>query len=213
MTDDEMSRAISHDLRGPARRLAALLQMTKDKAGPLPEPAAEYLDLALDEVAVLQAQLEVLQEYSRVDRRVAAPQEVPLGVLITAQRADLGDRIVAEALPCVRYDPAHASRIIRALLDNVVQHAGEAAHLTIKVDEAVDAIRIHFHDDGEGVPAQREEHIFRLFNPVRGADGRTRLTSSLAIARRMARHHGGDLTLGPSGGGHFIWHIPKGVNP
>lgn len=209
MNDDDVARAISHDLRGPARRLAALLQLTKEKAGPMTAPASEYLDMALDEVATLQAQLEALQEYIRVERHVRPAQSVDLGALLTSKKDRLEGRLNAEGLPHVAFDPIHADHIVRVLVENAATHAGEAPTMTIRADDDGEHILLHFLDDGEGVGVDADERVFRLFNPVRGPDGRTRLTSGLAIARRMARHHGGDLRLGDASGGHFIWQIPK----
>jgi signal transduction histidine kinase len=63
-------------------------------------------------------------------------------------------------------------------------------------------------DDGPGVPAAERERIFEGFvrlEPVRGPGAGL----GLAIARRVAREHGGDLTYaGGARGGRFELRLP-----
>ena len=66
-------------------------------------------------------------------------------------------------------------------------------------------------DDGPGVAATERERIFDEFvrlDPVRGPGAGL----GLAIARRVARDHGGDLTYaGGSRGGRFVLRLPAAV--
>ncbi|MFN7192581.1 MAG: ATP-binding protein, partial [Rhodospirillales bacterium] len=60
-----------------------------------------------------------------------------------------------------------------------------------------DAIAVVVSDDGPGIPADRLEDVFRPF--VRLEASRSRETGGaglgLAVARDVARAHGGDVTL------------------
>ncbi len=205
--DDEVGRVISHDLRGPVRRLTALIQLAQEKAGPLPEPATEFMDMALAEAQTLQSHLEALQEYVRVERAKLQESEVDLGAILAATSQHVKQRLDVEPLPIIRFDARHAHRVTEILVDNAATYGD--GRIRVLAEDAGDAIHIHVHDDGEGVSPRLAQNVFRLFQPVRDQDGGTRLTSSLAIARRMAQHAGGDIHLGPSQGGHFIWRIPK----
>ncbi len=64
---------------------------------------------------------------------------------------------------------------------------------------------IHIDDDGPGIPVERREDAFRPFYRLDESrnqdDGNSGL--GLAIARDIARSHGGDITLGAQPAGRL----------
>jgi len=99
--------------------------------------------------------------------------------------------------PMVKIRPQSFKRCVANLVDNACRHADKVAvagrheegHLTITVD-----------DDGPGVPLDEQEAIFRPFYRLDNArnidDSGTGL--GMAIARDIARSHGGDIELAKS---------------
>jgi signal transduction histidine kinase len=85
------------------------------------------------------------------------------------------------------------------------------------VERRGDRIVLTVADDGSGVPAAERERIFERF--VRLDDARARDEGGaglgLAIARDVARRHGGTLTAGeaPSGGALFTLSLPTATVP
>jgi two-component system OmpR family sensor kinase len=99
-------------------------------------------------------------------------------------------------------DASRLAQVLGNLLDNARRHAGDGA-VTVTVS-AGDPATVLVTDDGPGVPAADRERIFdRLvrLDEARGEDGGAGL--GLAIARGIARAHGGDLRCvdPPSGRG------------
>ena len=90
-------------------------------------------------------------------------------------------------------DPESLSRVVRNLIDNALTAAGPVGHVRVRVAADPDAAQLTVEDDGPGVPVVERERIFERF---------VRLDPSapfghglgLAIARGIARQHGGDLT-------------------
>ena len=101
-------------------------------------------------------------------------------------------------------------------MTNIVDNAGKyAPHVWVTAihdAEADGGIDIFVDDDGEGIPDEQMEEVFRPFYRLDAArnldEGGTGL--GLAIARDIARGHGGDITLSrsPMGGLRAIIHLP-----
>jgi signal transduction histidine kinase len=104
-------------------------------------------------------------------------------------------------------------RVLSPLLENACRHAEHAIRVDIVQVNGV--IEIAVQDDGHGVLAEETE---RIFDPgYRAADGAANGGPSpgaglgLALARRLARGVGGDVTLGTSvRGARFIVRLPHG---
>ncbi|MFE9040710.1 sensor histidine kinase [Streptomyces sp. NPDC007818] len=103
------------------------------------------------------------------------------------------------------------ARVIGNLLDNAQRHARTVVAVQVRAEGAWVVLRVD--DDGPGVPEADRERVFERF--VRLDDARSRDEGGaglgLAIARDIARAHGGDLTLteAPSGGARFEFRLPR----
>jgi signal transduction histidine kinase len=108
-------------------------------------------------------------------------------------------------------DASRLAQVLGNLLDNARRHAGRGA-VTVTVSGG-DRATVLVADDGPGVPPADRERIFdRLvrLDEARGEDGGAGL--GLAIARGIARAHGGDLRCvdPPSGrGAAFALTVPS----
>ena len=96
----------------------------------------------------------------------------------------------------VRADPEQLDRILVNIFKNA-REAIEAAGRTVgevRLDAQTSpaGALIHIHDDGPGVPERLRE---RLFQPFAGSGRPGGAGLGLAIARELARAHGGELTL------------------
>jgi len=73
-------------------------------------------------------------------------------------------------------------------------------------------LRVEIDDDGPGIPAKERENVFRPFYRIDEARNQDAGHSGLglAIARDIAKSHGGDITLGQSsmGGLRAIIRVP-----
>jgi two-component system, OmpR family, sensor kinase len=94
------------------------------------------------------------------------------------------------------------AQALQPLLDNAVRHARQNVSLSVSRERG--EIRFAVHDDGAG-PGEVDANT--LFEPGASTVGSAGL--GLALARRLARSCGGDVTVDLSAtGGHFILHLP-----
>jgi two-component system osmolarity sensor histidine kinase EnvZ len=88
----------------------------------------------------------------------------------------------------------------RAVANLVNNAARFARHVSIEARKNAESLTVSVDDDGPGIPEEEWEQVFRPF--YRLDDSRNQDSGStglgLAIARDIARLHGGDITLGNS---------------
>ena len=88
----------------------------------------------------------------------------------------------------------------RAITNLVTNATRFGDYVVIRASTDKEWLRIDVDDDGPGIPPAERDNVFRPF--YRLGDGRNQDTSNtglgLAIARDIARSHGGDISLGES---------------
>jgi two-component system osmolarity sensor histidine kinase EnvZ len=206
----DMLAGVSHDLRTPLTRMKLELAMMKDHS-------AEALKGDLEEME------HMLEEYLAFARGQAGEgaSDTDIGQLVrdvaagAARKADsktpnkkvdvtVGTDLVLEVRPNAM------RRCVTNLVENALRYGNRAA---VSANLHDDVVEIAVEDDGPGIPADRREEAFRPFHRL--DSGRTLAQGAgvglgLAIARDIARGHGGDILLGESrlGGLRAVVRLP-----
>ncbi|RAK57994.1 ATP-binding protein [Phenylobacterium deserti] len=197
--------SVSHDLRTPLTRLKLALALSepskrtdamKKDVLEMEHMIDEYLAFARGEggegleVVTLR---QLIEEVSEGARRAGA--EVAL---------DADARLTAEVRP---------NALKRALSNLVMNAAVHGEHVEIAVRSRPNGgVEIVVDDDGPGIPADRYEEAFKAFGRL--DESRNQNTKGvglgLAIARDVARGHGGDIVLdrSPLGGLRAVVQLP-----
>jgi two-component system, OmpR family, osmolarity sensor histidine kinase EnvZ len=198
--------SVSHDLRTPLTRLKLELAL----ADPGVRVEAMKGDLAemehmIDEYLAF-ARGEGGESLETVDLR-GLIEEVSQGAI----RA--GAKVVVTDEPGVAANvrPNAVKRALANLVMNAAAH-GERVEIGAQVTLA-GAIEIVIDDDGPGIPPERFEEAFAPFgrlDPARNQNEKG-VGLGLAIARDVARGHGGELTLhsSPMGGLRAVMRLPQ----
>jgi signal transduction histidine kinase len=185
-----MLAAVSHDLRTPITSLRLRAEFVEDD-----ETRARIL-ATLDE---MQAMVEATLAFAREEARSEPTRIVDLAALVESTAADLADLGAAiEVAPAERLPygcrPVALRRALRNLLENAVRY-GERCHVRLEHDRS--EVRIIIEDEGPGIPEDQQGRVFEPF--VRLEESRSAETGGiglgLAIARSIARAHGGDIRL------------------
>ncbi|MBT2368583.1 HAMP domain-containing histidine kinase [Streptomyces sp. ISL-10] len=216
----------SHELRSPIASLRTQLEVGAAHPEVLDVPGAVEDTVRLQQLAadlLLLARLDAGERpgLTRLDAALLLREEVALGAPPGPEGPGgrTGDRIPVE----VRAEDGlevvgsrgQLARVLRNLLDNAQRHA--AASVTASVREDRGRVVFAVGDDGSGVPEEQRERIFERF--VRLDDARSRDEGGaglgLAIARDVARHHDGTLTVSrsPAGGALFELRLPRAAEP
>ncbi len=199
-----MLNGVSHDLRTILTRFKLSLALLDNSAD------SELLQKDVDEMGRM---LEGYLAFARGDPSESAV-ETDVGALLEDLRADAERHGAAVSLETngdldIRVRPVAIRRCVGNLVANAQRHAD---HVWISAEREPRTVSVIIDDDGEGIPAEHREDVFRPFyrldearNQDEGGAG-----LGLAIARDIARAHGGDIVLAesPMGGLRAVVRLP-----
>ena len=216
--------ALVHDLRTPLFSLRGYLEGIATGVAGTPERQARYLQLAREKADVLERLVFDLFEYTRAEylREVPRPEQLDLGDLLRrtieglqpqADARGVQLELAGETAPLViPGDPMLLTRAVENLLDNAVRYTPEGGDIQVRWSLSHGQAEFSVADSGPGISPEDLAHIFAPL--YRGETSRNRRTGGaglgLAIARRLIRAHGGELTAsnGPHGGAIFTAVLP-----
>jgi signal transduction histidine kinase len=207
---------IAHELRAPLTVVRGYLEMlgrplddeTRRMALSGAGRAVDRLDMLLDDLVAATAEGEVF-----APRRVEVFSLREMAQNVVSELAPLSDHSaeVTGDAGDVAADRQLVRQALTNLVSNAFKHTPSGGHVAIRVAEGASSIALLVQDDGPGVPDEARERVFELFErigtPRVHTDG---LGLGLPVARAIARHHGGDLTLqeGDGTGACFELELP-----
>jgi signal transduction histidine kinase len=213
----------SHELRTPLALAKSTIQAARLK----PRTAQEYqriLDELLADVDRLGRLTGQLLDLARLEESddAQAVEAVAIAPLLDrlveryapAARAG-GGSIVSQMdgyQPVVRGHSVELESLLGNLIDNAIKHGPPGGCVRIGAGPCKLGVRVTVHDEGGGIPPEQAGRLFDRFGRADGS--RSRATGGaglgLAIARDIARRHGGDITVSsPAGEGtSFVVELP-----
>jgi two-component system, OmpR family, sensor kinase len=117
--------------------------------------------------------------------------------------------LLAEGDTTVQGDSDALERVLRNLIENAVAAIAPTGRIDVQVRRRDGHVDACVEDDGPGVPESERQRIFERF--VRLDTGKPGHGLGLAIARRIAHQHRGELTCDPTAtGASFTLRLPTG---
>lgn len=202
----------SHELRTPIAALQASVETLLREQPERPERDRLEAAVARDSER-LGRLVDDLLGLARLD---ASPTRAPVDLAVIthslvedARGRAPNARIVLSAGPgtTVLGDPDALERVLRNLLDNALAATRRSGRIQVQLGRHTGYVQARVADDGPGVPEHQRERIFERFvrlDPTKPGHG-----LGLAIARRIAQQHDGDLTCDrTSSGASFTLRVP-----
>ncbi len=216
----------SHDLQEPLRKIQAFGDRLKTKEfDNLSEQGKDYVDRMLNAASRMQILINDLLSFSRVTTKSKPFIKVNLDQVLTEVLSDLevaitrsNAEIIRAPLPVIEGEPTQMRQLFQNLISNAIKFRKEGenpiiniyaknlqrqAHLIATPGDEV--TEIYVEDNGIGFD---EKYLDRIFNIFQRLEGQKYEGSGvgLAICRKIAIRHGGDITARsqPGVGTRFI---------
>ena len=197
----ELLANVSHELRTPLAGVVGFAQLLRDDTGLLTEAdRTEAIRSIAEQSFELAALIDDLLIAARYEIGELTVNAVPTS--LRAQAAQVLENwdhgiaanitIEGEAQPAIA-DPARVRQIVRNLISNALRYGGPQIRVVLTNSE--DGTYIQVRDNGTGVPAESEQHIFDAYYRVPNQSPHAAsIGLGLAVSRDLARLMGGDLT-------------------
>ncbi|MGZ8178339.1 sensor histidine kinase [Williamsia sp. SKLECPSW1] len=198
----------AHELRTPITGVQAVAETLLQADRDTPVEERERLTLLLIQETRRAGRLvDDMLEMARIDTGITlSPRPTDIGA-VAGEQAErvrlLHPELTIEvqgSAPHAMADPVRVAQIVANLVDNACQATPAGGRVQLTVDASPGWVHLVVSDSGVGIPAQDRDRVFERM--VRLDDSRDRRSGGsglgLAVARGLARSHGGDVVLVPT---------------
>ena len=202
----ELLAGLAHDLRSPLTAIRAYTEGLLDGVAQTEEGRRQYLTIIRDKTRDLQALVNKLFLFSRMDlgRNEDHPEPLLIHEELTQlhmvlapeyadKQMDLTYSFPAQPGSRILADPDTLHRIVTNIAENSCKYGATALDITLR--ETPSFVSLTFTDNGPGVPAESLPHIFDAFYRADPARNEKIAGSGLglAIVSRAVRNMGGRI--------------------
>jgi signal transduction histidine kinase len=210
--EQRLSAELSHELRTPLARIAAQTELLQRRERSADDRAAA-LEVIGRSAEQMRGILDTLMAAARTEAATARGRSA-LAPIMSALEDDWREPLAARGVTLdvrplpgtlhVGVDAEVVERVLVPLIDNAARYARSS--VTIDAGRDAGRVSIRVRDDGPGVRPGAEEVIFEPGHRD-AANGHAGAGLGLALARRLARAGGGDVTA--TGGAAFEIDLPS----
>ena len=214
---EQFAYVASHDLQEPLRMVTSYTQLLARRyKGQLSSEADEFIGFAVDGAVRMQALINALLAYSRVDSRgrplVVCDLNAVLDHALDNLKLALEESeasIVRGELPRVMGDPVQLMQLLQNLVGNAVKFRAKDRPpvVTVAAERAGDLWRIRVSDNGIGIDPQYFDRIFVIFQRLHTKEEYPGTGIGLAMCKRIVERHGGTIEVAsaPGNGSTFTF--------
>jgi PAS domain S-box-containing protein len=227
---EQIAHAASHDLKEPLRKIRTFNQLIKkesyeilpprsknhlDKSSEAAERMASFLDALLE-----YTELKKQEQFSTVDLNATVSDAInDLELVITEKNA----LILPQPLPFVRGIPHQLHQLFYNLINNALKFSKDGVQPVIEVTaKKVDSEYVEQHptlkpghqymgiqvkDNGIGFDEKHTNDIFTIFKRLHSKSVYKGTGIGLALCKKIALNHGGDIFASSSPGEAATFHI------
>ena len=218
---DEFLATLAHELRNPLAPLRLGIDLLLRSASPEANRSllvmnrqldhmVRLIDDLLDVARISSGKLELKRERTNVAESVHTAIEI-CRPLFERRRQVVSARLDASIFAFA--DPTRLAQIVGNLLHNAAKFTPDEGHIQVHLTLDGASAQISVIDAGVGIPEQQLALVFDMFTRIRSpaAGANDGLGIGLALARKLAHMHEGELTARSDGigkGSTFTFSLP-----
>jgi PAS domain S-box-containing protein len=221
---NEFLATLAHELRNPLAPLSNMLEILRRTGTGQPAPP-QALDTMGRQLSQLVRLVDDLLDLSRITHNRLELRKAPVELgavinqaveasrpLIDSMRHEL--RVIPSAQPIhLDGDAARLAQVFANLLNNSAKYTSPGGKIEVKTERRGQEAVVTVKDNGAGIPRDRLDSIFEMFNQVQGSLERSQggLGIGLTLVRRLVQMHGGSVQADSAGegkGAEFVVRLP-----
>jgi PAS domain S-box-containing protein len=211
--------ALAHDLRSPLVALLGFSRLLQQDYGPhLDDTGTHFVDRIEQAGRTMEDLIHDLLELSRIGQPGERRSLVDPKSVLNQLQAELKPRLDAagtrlelpQAPPLIYCDRTRLYQVFSNLIGNAIDHMGacDDPHIVVSIVDEADRHHISVRDFGQGIAVENHERVFDVFQSIGvAADGRSGTGIGLAIVKKIAETHGGQVWLESQPGGGATFHV------
>jgi PAS domain S-box-containing protein len=222
---EEFASVAAHDLQEPLRKIRVFGERLRTRsATSLDETALRYLGSLDDATARMQRLIDDMLAYARVAIRTDPDERVDIQRIVQEVLRDFSMTIEKEQaqievgdLPVVSGNGSMLRQLFQNLIENAIKFHRKGERPQIKIWSRCVAgatgkrvVEINVADNGIGFDEKQTARIFKMLQRLHGRAEYEGTGMGLAICRRIAERHGGEITAKstPDRGATFVVTLP-----
>lgn len=227
----DFASVASHDLQEPLRKIQTFAEELNQYAGEMGDEGRDLLERMQSAATRMRTLINDLLSFARVTTKAQPFARTDLSHMaqlalsnLETRMQETGATVEVGGLQQIDADPTQMQQLLQNLIGNGLkfQHLGQLPH--VKVSGAVvnapgangnghhskPLYRLTVEDNGIGFDEKYLDRIFTIFQRLHGRSQYEGTGIGLAICRKIAQRHGGDITAtsAPGKGATFIVTLP-----
>lgn len=205
---DQLTYAISHDLKEPLRIVTSFVDLLARRYGSqLDEEGREMIAFAVDGARRMQELLDALLLFSRAGTRLVEPETMDLeDVLQSVEKRihaavrESAATITHSPLPIVVADRSQVAEVLVNLVGNAIKFRGEAPpRIDVAARKEAGGVVVTVEDHGIGIAPRHFERVFGVFERLHPRGRYPGTGIGLALCKRIVERHGGRIWVESEG--------------
>jgi light-regulated signal transduction histidine kinase (bacteriophytochrome) len=192
----------SHDLQEPVRTISSFGKLLQEHSQDVLDPEAQdYLQETISGAERIRLLIDELLEYSRVGSRGHEFEQTDVNHVVNVVIANLNAAIEESAavltcdeLPTIMGDSTQLTQLFQNLISNAIKFRSDRTpEIHISAEQTDDSWNFSIRDNGIGINNDYLDRIFIIFRRLHARDEFSGTGMGLAICKRIAERHGGQI--------------------
>ncbi len=199
---EQFAYVASHDLQEPLRMVNSYIQLiNRGIQSGNTNNLDEFMQFVLDGVSRMQALINDLLQYSRVNRKGNPFTAVNMNDLMNIIRINLSQKLKESdailnvpELPSINGDFIQLQRLVQNLCENALKFKSENKPvIDVTVEEREQEWLFAVRDNGIGIESKFYNRIFVIFQRLHTRDQYEGTGIGLAVCKKIVERHGGEI--------------------